>query len=88
MKILLDSSSKPPAFHFSDDAGDPVKLIEVRITEVGESNPSWWLVHDDGWIEDAVKMHILTPEEAERAEIAVSDILFAEPGIVANAFPR
>jgi hypothetical protein len=69
MNVLLDSSAQPPLFRFSTDVGGPVRLLEVRITELGEADPSWWLVHRDATIEDAVSINIMTAEEAERAGI-------------------
>ena len=71
MRILLDASAKPPLFRFSDEAGRPVSLFEIRITEVGESGPSWWLVHSDVSLEEAVALNLITAEEAEDAGVPV-----------------
>ena len=80
MNILLEPTATPPVFRFSSDAGGPVNLIEIRITEVGQVDPSWWLVHHDGWVAEGVDMHILTPEEAERAGIPVTRDIDGERG--------
>jgi hypothetical protein len=85
MKILIEPASTPPVFRFSAEAGGPVNLIEIRITEVGQVDPSWWLVHHDGWIEEAVDMHILTREEAERAGIPVTRDVDGELGRLADS---
>jgi hypothetical protein len=67
MNIQLDASAQPPLFRFSDHSGAPVALVEIRITEVGESRPSWWLIHRDLALDDAVLLNLLTSEEADRA---------------------
>jgi hypothetical protein len=72
MKIQLQASTKPPLFRFSGGNDEPVILAEIRITEVGQTEPSWWLVYDDGWLDDAVALNILTAKEAKRADVVVT----------------
>ena len=72
MNIQLDALASPICFRFSSDDGKPVKLLEVRITEVGESEPSWWLVQHDATVEEAVELGIISAEEAARAGVVVT----------------
>jgi hypothetical protein len=79
MNIQLDASATPLCFRFSSDDGTPIKLSEVRITEVGEAEPSWWLVHHDPWVEEAVEMGIISASEARRASVVVTRRLGNDP---------
>ena len=65
--IELARSSEAPVFHLRSADGEPVNVWEIEVRAVGSDEPSWRAVHDDGWLEDAVAMHILTPEEGQNA---------------------
>ena len=66
--IELTRSSQPPIFHLRSADGKPVTVCEIEVRAVGAEEPSWRAVHEDGWAEDAVVLHILTPEEGRSAK--------------------
>jgi hypothetical protein len=71
LTISFEPSATPPLFRFQEESGKPIRLLEVRVTKVGEPDPAWWLVHEDGILTEGATLNIVTREEAERANPAL-----------------
>jgi hypothetical protein len=70
MNVTVDRGSGPLRFLFSVPTGEAVKLLEVRVTEMGEEEPAWRLVHEAASLEDLVSSNLITAAEAEKAGVA------------------
>ena len=86
MNVTLDETAKPPVFRFHEPSGGPSRVLQIRVTEVGVSDPSWLVLPIGSYLEDAAVTHILTPEEAERTNLLGSFDFDGELGAAASAF--
>jgi hypothetical protein len=84
MRIEIVSQVGPPVFRFSDGR-EPVKLLELRVTEVGESQPAWWLLAGGSFLDEMVAAHILTTEEARAPVVDAFRSLDGNPSFVVDA---
>jgi hypothetical protein len=86
MKITLDAAAKSPIFRFEGRADEPARVLQIRITKVGASEPSWLLGPIGSFMQEMAAVHILTPEEAERADQLGSFDFNGELGAAVDAF--
>jgi hypothetical protein len=67
--IHLEASDPVPRFRVLSVSGNPVSLVQVRVTELGSEEPIWQIIQKDGFLAEAVDLHFLTQAEADQAGI-------------------
>ena len=67
IRISVESIGPPVKFRIGRDPGEIVRLFEIRVNELGDEDPHWWIVQEGGFLAEMVDMHLLTEEEARRA---------------------
>ena len=67
IQISVEDPGPPVRFRIRQDSGETVPLFEIRVTELGDEQPHWWVVQEDSFLAEMVDMHFLTEEEARRA---------------------